>query len=54
MAALSVNTNYGAMVALQQLNKTNMALTETQGRINTGLKVSSAKDNGQSHHLAAC
>lgn len=52
MAALSVNTNYGAMVALQQLNKTNMALTETQGRINTGLKVSSAKDNGAIYAIA--
>lgn len=46
MAALSVNTNYGAMVALQQLNKTNMSLAETQTRVNTGLKVSGAKDNG--------
>ncbi|ACT59999.1 flagellin [Hirschia baltica] len=42
----SVNTNYGAMVALQQLNKTNSELETTQSRINTGLKVASAKDNG--------
>ena len=42
----SVNTNYGAMVALQQLNQTNSALETTQSRINTGMKVSSAKDNG--------
>ena len=42
----SVNTNYGAMVALQQLNQTNSALESTQSRINTGMKVSSAKDNG--------
>ena len=42
----SVNTNYGAMVALQQLNKTNSELETTQTRINTGLKVASAKDNG--------
>lgn len=42
----SVNTNYGAMVALQNLNSTNKQLGEVQGRINTGLKVSSAKDNG--------
>ncbi|MAP95424.1 MAG: flagellin [Ponticaulis sp.] len=42
----SVNTNYGAMVALQQLNQTNSALETTQSRINTGLKVASAKDNG--------
>jgi flagellin len=42
----SVNTNYGAMVALQQLNNTNSQLETTQSRINTGLKVGSAKDNG--------
>ncbi|MCE3289474.1 MAG: flagellin [Caulobacter sp.] len=43
---LSVNTNVGAMVALQNLNATNMELGQTQNRINTGKKVSSAKDNG--------
>ena len=42
----SVNTNYGAMVALQQLNSTNSQLETTQSRINTGMKVASAKDNG--------
>jgi flagellin len=42
----SVNTNVGAMVALQNLNQTNSDLMTTQNRINTGLKVSSAKDNG--------
>jgi flagellin len=42
----SVNTNFGAMVALQNLNSTNKQLGEVQGRINTGLKVASAKDNG--------
>ncbi|HBH89739.1 MAG TPA: flagellin [Hyphomonadaceae bacterium] len=52
MAALSVNTNYGAMVALQQLNSTNMALSGTQERINTGLKVASAKDNGAIYAIA--
>ncbi len=46
MASLSVNTNSGAMIALQQLSKTNMQLSETQTRINTGLKVAGAKDNG--------
>ena len=44
--ANSVNTNSGAMVALQNLNATNAQLSTTQSRINTGLKVSSAKDNG--------
>ena len=42
----SVNTNVGAMVALQNLNATNAQLQTTQARINTGLKVASAKDNG--------
>ncbi len=42
----SVNTNYGAMVALQQLNNTNSQLETSQSRINTGMKVASAKDNG--------
>jgi len=42
----SVNTNVGAMVALQNLNVTNNQLAEVQGRINTGKRVDSAKDNG--------
>ncbi|MFC7291565.1 flagellin [Hirschia litorea] len=42
----SVNTNHGAMIALQQLNSTTRQLETTQSRINTGLAVSSAKDNG--------
>ena len=48
----SVNTNYGAMVALQQLNQTNSSLETTQSRINTGLKVASAKDNGAIYAIA--
>jgi flagellin len=43
---LSVNTNYGAMVALQNLNKTNQDLSMAQNAINTGLKVAGPKDNG--------
>jgi flagellin len=42
----SVNTNVGAMVALQNLNATQSDLATTQSRINTGLKVASAKDDG--------
>jgi flagellin len=42
----SVNSNLGAIIALQNLNATNVALSQTQSRINTGLKISSAKDNG--------
>jgi flagellin len=43
---ISVNTNKGAMVALQTLNSTNRDLMTTQNRVSTGLKVASAKDNG--------
>ena len=42
----SVNTNVGALVALQNLNATNTELSKTQNRINTGLKIASAKENG--------
>ncbi|KQY83764.1 MULTISPECIES: flagellin [unclassified Brevundimonas] len=43
---MSVNTNTGAQIALQNLNATNAALGQVQNRINTGKSVSSAKDNG--------
>ena len=42
----TINTNPGAMIALQNLNKTNSEMQQVQNRINTGLAVSSAKDNG--------
>ncbi|WAC60868.1 flagellin [Brevundimonas sp. SL130] len=44
--ANSVNTNYGANIALQSLNATNKSLATTQGRVSTGQNVSSAKDSG--------
>jgi len=43
---LSVNTNVGAMVALQYLNQTQAQLSQTQSAINSGMVVSSARDNG--------
>ncbi|MEI9930669.1 MAG: flagellin [Rhizomicrobium sp.] len=43
---LSVNTNSGAMIALQYLDQTNADLNATQNAINTGMKVASAKDDG--------
>lgn len=43
---ISVNTNYGAMIALQNLNQTNSELSGVQNRINTGLKIAGPKDNG--------
>ena len=48
----SVNTNPGAMIALQNLNKTNMELSQVQNRINTGLEVAGAKDNGGLYAIA--
>ncbi|HRD45049.1 MAG TPA: flagellin [Caulobacter sp.] len=43
--AISVHTNQSALVALQNLNKTNDDLAGAQNRISTGLKVQGAKDN---------
>ena len=45
MSLFSVNTNLGAMTALQSLEQTQNALTNTQNQISTGLKVASAADN---------
>jgi flagellin len=45
MSSVSVHTNNSAMIALQNLNKTQGELGEVQQRINTGLKVNGAKDN---------
>jgi len=42
----SINTNAGALIALQNLNSTNAELQMVQQRINTGKKVANAKDNG--------
>ena len=41
----SIHTNTSAMIALQNLNRTNDQLAATQGRVSTGLKVQGAKDN---------
>lgn len=49
---LSVNTNPGAMVALQNLNATNKQLEMVQARVNTGLRVSGAKDDGGVYAIA--
>lgn len=49
---LSVNTNSSAMTALQYLNKTNAQITKTESAISSGLKVSSAKDNGAVYAIA--
>jgi flagellin len=49
---LSVNTNTGAMIALQYLNQTESQLQTTQIAINSGLKVASPKDNGAVYAIA--
>ena len=49
---LSVNTNYTAMIALQNLSATNKELADTQNRINTGMKVAGPKDNGAIYAIA--
>jgi len=49
---LSVNTNMGAMIALQYLDQTNAQLQTTQNAINSGLKVASAKDDGSTFAIA--
>lgn len=41
----SILTNHSAMTALSTLRQINDTLTETQGRISTGLKIASGKDN---------
>jgi len=53
MALNSINTNSGALVALQNLNQTNRDLNVAQSRVNTGLKISSAKDNGAIFAIAS-
>ena len=48
----SINTNSGAMLALQNLNSTNSQLQTVQNVISTGLKVASAKDDGATYAIA--
>ncbi|MFP6746516.1 MAG: flagellin [Alphaproteobacteria bacterium] len=49
---LSINTNLGAMVALQHLNSTNSMLENTQLRITTGLRVNGPKDDASTYAIA--
>ncbi|MBP2275145.1 MULTISPECIES: flagellin [Sphingomonas] len=50
--SFSVNTNVGAMTALQSLSATGKSLATTQTRITTGLSVSSTKDDSASYTIA--
>ena len=48
----SVNTNTGALVALQYLNQHRHSSTRPRTPINSGLKVASAKDDGAIYAIA--
>ena len=50
--SFSVNTNVGAMNALQVLSQTTSQMATTQSRINTGLSVSSTKDDSAAYNIA--
>lgn len=50
--SISVNYNSSAMRALMQLNRSDRDLEQIQSRMNSGLKVSSAKDNGAIYGMA--
>lgn len=50
--AFSINVNESALSALRNLNITGKQLNQTQTRINTGLKISSAKDNAAIFSIA--
>ncbi len=52
MALNSVNTNMGAMVALQSLEMTQSQLTATQKQISTGYRVADATDDGAAYAIA--
>ncbi len=52
MSLNSVNTNMGAMVALQSLNLTNTQLAATEKRISTGFRVADATDDGAAYAVA--
>ena len=49
---VSLNTNVGAMIALQNLNATQTTLQMVQKQIDTGLKVADAMDNGGAFAIA--
>ena len=48
----SVNTNYGALIALENLQSTQTDLAKTQNIISTGLQVSNAKDDASTWAIA--
>jgi flagellin len=52
MSLNSVNTNMGAMIALESLNRTNSDLATTQKRISTGYRVADSTDDGAAYAVA--
>ena len=52
MSLNSINTNSGAVVALQSLNKTNAQLDMIQKRVSTGYRVADARDDGGAFAVA--
>ena len=50
--AMSINTNVGAMIALQNLNRSNDQLEKTQLHITTGLRVNGPKDDASTYAIA--
>ncbi len=50
--SFSINTNTGAMIALQALNDTTADLQATQKRISTGYRVADARDDGAAFAVA--
>ena len=52
MSLNSVNTNVGAMIALQSLNKTNEGLATAQKQVSTGYRVADATDDGAAFAVA--
>src|ERR1700757_4043456 len=48
----SVNTNVGAMIALESLNSTNTELAATQKQVSTGYRVADSTDDGAAFAIA--
>jgi flagellin len=52
MSMNSVNTNMGAMIALQSLESTQQQLSATQKQISTGYRVADSTDDGAAYAIA--
>jgi flagellin len=52
MSLNSVQTNIGAMIALQSLNATNNALAVAQKQVSTGYRVADSTDDGAAYAIA--